>query len=613
MPFICFSRKNNLFEELEYPLAINDETDAEKQKVANDRAGTLRNVFYNSLASELNAIPEPKANESKRFSPEDKSLWASYFKDGLISASELVEAVDSYNSNRGDRAPIEEIDLFWTNLYNEGKDVVYFSKEGIQNLNGTGVWIYDTNRKEEFTGLNCQEETYFTGKGRNRQEHVALYVFGEQIEEGEENEQNEEEGGEEEQADDNEQENQNEMQFEEHNVDNLENNENNAEEKDQVQQPEQEQHEKQYEEQPQMKLTMELLRNPDDETKKLFAEMDLKAFLDKAEKDLTEAGEDPRSAYIDFVALCSGDETLKSKISLDVLLQYPLWQYGVNNVLSEEDKNKLGNLHEKVLEFTREGKSFYVFPPLCTIDKTLTVEDNEDLKYLIEKRKDGLKMLAFAVKYALQNGKNISVIDISNVTLQLNAEHHFKYFAGLPVSLRGKWLETKSKEIDDRHGFRNLSKDTMLVRQNDGTFRVRYEPENFYEAFGIADVFVKNLHNALIQYANFPAGNDALKKAVQSLEVEDFKRIPFLILNDGKLKTADDVRFGCNKKHLFDLIYGTAKEDFMESWSKFLGKLKSFDPKYYNSLILFFPHWDGSDRVDFQRFQRVTSTTGKRA
>ena len=669
-----------VFEELEYPLAINDKADAEKQKVANDRAGTLRNLFIEALASELNAIPEPKTNKNKTFSPERNSLWASYLRDGLISASELTGAVDSYNSNRGDRAPIEEIDLFSANLYDEGKDVVYFSKENIRDLYGTSVWIYDTERKEEFTGLNYQEIKYNTVEGENRREHVALYVFDEQIEEGDEQneeEEGEEEGGEEEQADDNKEGNQNEMQIEEriieenetqreekqqheireikqgeikeeeerkydeeeaninegnnineeegirieqnkiiegfeqneirtieeNIIDITENKEINTEKKEPEPEPEQKTPEKQLEK----KLTLELLGEPDDETKKLFAEMDLKAFLDKARTDLTEAGKDPRDAYIDLDAIVYHhiggiDERARSKITLDVLLQYPLWQYHIGELLSEEDGNELGELDGKVLEFNREEKWFYAFPRLSETNGTLTIKDNADVKYWVEKQEGGLKMLAFAVKYAPQKGEDISVIDFSGITLKKDAECDFKYFAGLPVSLRGEWLETKSEEITARPWVRKLSDDTVLVRREDGTFGVRYEPKHFYEVFGISDVFMENLRKALIQYANFPVGSDAPEKVVQSLTGEDFKCIPVWFSNDGKLKTADDARFGCNKEHLFDLVHGVADEDSMKSWSEFSKKLKDFDPKYYKSIILFFLHWDGSNRVDFSTF-----------
>jgi hypothetical protein len=334
----------------------------------------------------------------------------------------------------------------------------------------------------------------------------------------------------------------------------------------------QEQEQEQEQKQPEMKLTLELLKTPDDKIKNLFAKMDLKAFLDKAKADLIEAGKDPRDACINLSDICwhvvgGYDEAAKSKIKLDVLLQYPLWQYGIDGILSEEDKNKLKDLDGRVLEFNREEKCFFTFPSLSETNGTLTVKDDVDVTYWVEKQESGVKMLAFAVKHALQSGKNISVIDISEITLRKGAECDFKYFAGLPVSLRGEWLETKSKEVNGRPGVRSLSNDTMLVCRDGGTFSVRYEPKYFYKVFDISDVFMKNLRETLIQHADFPTGNDTLEKAVQSLKVEDFKCLPFRvsILNNGSLQTANDPRFGCDKEHLFDLVYGTANDDSMKS------------------------------------------------
>ncbi len=68
-----------------------------------------------------------------------------------------------------------------------------------------------------------------------------------------------------------------------------------------------EEEEEEDQEQPEKKLTLELLEKPDDETKTLFARMDLKAFLDKAKTDLLEAGKDPRDAYIDLNTICWHD------------------------------------------------------------------------------------------------------------------------------------------------------------------------------------------------------------------------------------------------------------------------------------------------------------------
>ncbi len=253
-----------------------------------------------------------------------------------------------------------------------------------------------------------------------------------------------------------------------------------------------------------------------------------------------------------------------------------------------------------MLEFNGEEKWFYVFPHLSETNGTLTIKDDEDVKYWIEKENDGLKMLALAVKHASQNGKNISIIDFSEVTPK-GAACDFKYFAGLPVLLCGECLESESKEIIARPGVRRLSNDIVLVCPSDGTFKVRYEPDLFYKVFGIADVFMENLRKALVHHAN---ANDTLEAAVQSLQVKDFKHLPLVISDSGKLKTADDVRFGHNKKNLFDLVYGAADDGSMKSWSEFAGKLKDFDPKYYKSLILFFLHWDGSVRVDFSTFSK---------
>ena len=508
--------------------------------------------------------------------------------------------------------------------------------------------------------MNCQEETHSIGEGENRQEHVALYVFDEQVEEGaeeegeeeqqgegkEEQNNREEEGNEEQQADNNMQnenpegeenneprdneeqqqeheEEQGEKQEEENDVDddenrqdemqfeemNQENNENNAEEKGQEQQLEQEQHE----EQPQMKLTMELLWKPDDETKKLFAEVDLEEFLDKAKKDLTEAGEDPRSAYIDFVALCSGDETLKSKISLDVLLQYPFWRYRIGEervlpLLEEEDKKKLEDSDGKVLSYNSFMNMFHVFPHLPESNEILTVKDNEDLKYLVEKEKDGdgLGRLADMVKFALSKGVKISIIDLSDVNMANNSEYYLNRFAGLPVSFRGKWLETVSEESTDRPGVRVVknSEDILLVSLGNGTFKVRYEPSDIYATLGCRFVGMENLKEALKEDAN--TFGEELGKAIESLELTDFLRKPIVINNDGTVK-------GCsrkflskfNKQRLYDLVNGEGMSGSVRnSWSEFLGKLKSFDPKYYKSLILFFLHWDGSDRVDFSAFSK---------
>ena len=341
--------------------------------------------------------------------------------------------------------------------------------------------------------------------------------------------------------------------------------------------------------------------------------MDLAAFLDKAQEDLRKAGKDPRSAYIDFVELCSNDETLKSKIKLDILLRYPLWRYRVGKeydpivVLAEGNNDKLKELSQKLIRYDQYNNTFYVFPHLPETDGTLTVKDNEDLKYLVERGQDGngLARLADIVKYALSNGVNISVIDLSGVALSNKAKFDFRYFAGLPVSLRGEELKTMGSKVTSLPGTRDLSHytDTLLVAREDGTFKVRYEPARFYEALDQIDIFMKNLKTALEDGTD--AFDEDLRGAIESLKKEDLYRKP-VMKDDGTIKESDkDFLLKTNERDLYDLVHGTGmSEDFRGQWSEFAGKLKNFDPKDYKSFIVFFLCWNGSGRVDFSTFSK---------
>ena len=587
------------FENIGYPdvqfgTATNEDKDIPP---ADARTETLRSFFRDAAKGAMWDYKDGM------FSPPENDMWSLYLRNGLLSASELVRAISEYNDKKSDENPRIDIINLWNVNICSNADIVYFSPETIRGLDGVSVRIYETERKEEFG--NADGITYKLVKNAEEPEFLRVFAIGseEKEEDGEEEEKEEEH---EDKQDDKEQK-QDEMQFDINDDDNREDENNNAEENEQEQQPEQEQHE----EQPQKKLTKKLLWNPDEKTKQLFAEMDLKAFLDKAKTDLTEAGEDPRSANIDLDALCSDDGMLRSKLALDVLLRYPLWRYilGKQNdssVLTEEDSNKLKQLNGKVLYYTSWGNYFYAFPCLPeTNEAVLVVKDNADLKYLVESKDNGLRNLADIVSHALSQGADISSIDLSSVKLTRDAKYDFKYFAGLPVSLYRGALKAISTEIAGRPGIWRLSgTDILLVRQDDDTFKIRYEPDDFCNALGCKSVFEENLKKALKDGADNLG--EELIKAIESLTKDDFKYQPVIISDDGTVKSSG-VCFlmKTNKVHLYDLIHGTDMgEFFREDWSKFAKELERFDKKYYKSLIVFFLCWNGNERVDFSSFSK---------
>lgn len=100
------------FEELEYPVnTTNDGTDIETRQIADKCAKTLFGFSREAFVPELNAIPDLGGNESKQFFTTEDEPWASYLRNGLISASDLVSAVRDFNLNYLNNK-IEEIVLW---------------------------------------------------------------------------------------------------------------------------------------------------------------------------------------------------------------------------------------------------------------------------------------------------------------------------------------------------------------------------------------------------------------------------------------------------------------------------------------------------------------------
>ena len=384
-----------------------------------------------------------------------------------------------------------------------------------------------------------------------------------------------------------------------------------GEEQEPEQEPEQEQEQEEEEQEDQNQQEVEpttaLLKKPTEEVKQLFAGTDLKEFLDKAREDLVKAGNDPREATIDLARLCRDDETLWTKVSVDVLVQYPFWTYkGIelapNNLREEFNTACNQGKLRKVW-----GEDLYYADPILKPDTSdcIKVATDEDAKWLAGK---GLSRLANAVGRTLQEGKSVKLIDFEG--FDLGKEPSLQYFAAYPgVCLcqinPGNFNNTI--KITNNPETWNVDDKFRLIQTENGSFRVRCNEsaDLFYEILSDGGVaFMENLRKTLVYYAG--ALNDDMKKVIQSLECSDFLGRPCIIQSDGSLKSSNRYVFEIrtSEKHLFDLAHGTADEESMKSWSDFAQELKDFDPEYYKSLILFFLCWDGSSRVDFSTFSK---------
>ena len=605
------------FEKLQYPLPTAEETNAKNRKYADGRAEMLWKSLRKALVSELEKIPEPEEDKEKVFMPAENSPWTSYLRDGLLGASDLVSAVLEFNDTADgeEKKEIGKIDLWHANLFIDD-DVVHFSKENIRDLKGVTVLVYNTTREEEFRELTCRQGTFLY----NGESCLRLLVkggyFQNNRQEGQNNGQDEEEGEEQNNEHQQREQDNNQQQDDEQRRNDDEERENNDGENNGEEQNENRQDD--------IKITKVHLENPDEATKRLFASMDLKAFLDKAKADLAVEGEDPekdsRGAVINLAALCSNDETLKRKLDLDVLKEYPLWYYQTESdetsVWGAEDSN---GLTKDVLRqacnryefFEHGGYLFCAYPKLHFDGIQLKIKNDRNVKYLIEEETDGFRKFAKCLGYNIPAESGTVYIDFSGITLKNSDRHDLRHFAAYPVVLTNMSLDRfeKTKVKDTPLTWKmDLTETTFLVHTETEGFKVRYEPKDI-QKFGIDGRFLQNLMSGLEQAA-LDGFDDELQSAVASLTLEDFKNMPVAIKDDGSLIKDESKDFLDHdnkvvKDNLFDLFNGETPTDaFMDAWSKFIKETKKFDARYHKSLILFFLCWNGCDRVDFSSFSK---------